>query len=228
MNKVRTQKRVVVDEVRARIDATSTAVVTEYRGLTVAEISSLRRALRGVDAEYKVLKNTLVRRAVEGTSSESLTEFLIGPTAIAWVRGDISAVAKVLRDFAKQTPSLVVKGGVLNGKSLHARELTALADLPSREVLLAQFAGLLASPMRQMAALLKAVPQNFAYGLSALIDSKGGPVAVPATETAEVVDSALDVTAETDAEVASVNSESPEEASVVAEPTEAPAADAVE
>ncbi len=117
---------------------------------------------------------------------ESLDEFLVGPTAIAFVNGDVSAVAKALRDFAKATPSLVVKGGVLDGKTLSLKDLTALADLPSRDVLLARFAGLLASPLSTMAGLLKAVPQNFAYGLAALIDSKGG---APAPEAS--VDSAV-------------------------------------
>jgi large subunit ribosomal protein L10 len=232
MNKVRTQKRVVVDEVKTRIDTTSTAVVTEYRGLTVAEISSLRRALRDVDTEYKVLKNTLVRRAVSGTDSEGLSEFLEGPTAIAWVKGDISAVAKILRDFAKATPALVLKGGVLEGKALSAKDLTALADLPSREVLLSQLAGLLASPMRQMAALIKAVPQNFAYGLKALIEQKGGSVLPSsqgdeATETPAGVEDASDLASEdVVAEAASVEvteAEAPA-AEVVAEET--PAADA--
>ncbi len=203
MNKVRTQKTVVVDEVKTRIDATSTAVVTEYRGLTVAEISSLRRSLRSVNAEYKVLKNTLVRRAVEGTQSEGLTPFLEGPTAIAWVKGDISAVAKILKDFAKTAPALKLKGGVMDGKSLTVKDLTSLADLPSREVLLSQLAGLLASPMRQMAGLLKAIPQNFAYGLKALIEQKGGSV----TETP-----VADEVAEAPVEVEAAPSEAPGEA----------------
>ncbi len=184
MNKARTEKVAVVDEVKDRVGATSTAVVTEYRGLTVAEISSLRRSLRAADAEYKVLKNTLVRRAVAGTPSESLSQFLEGPTAIAWVNGDISAVAKILKEFAKSTPTLILKGGVLDGKALSAADLSSLADLPSRDVLLAQLAGLLASPMRQMAGLLKAVPQNFAYGLAALLESKGGAPAATTTEEA--------------------------------------------
>jgi large subunit ribosomal protein L10 len=188
MNKVRTAKVATVDELKAKVDATSTAVVTEYRGMTVAQISTLRRQLRTLDADYKVFKNTLVRRAIVGTSVQLLEEFLDGPTAIAFVNGDVSAVAKALRDFAKATPTLVVKGGVLDGKSLSLKDLTALADLPSRDVLLARFAGLLASPMTTMAGLLKAIPQNFAYGLSALIDSKGGapaPEASVAAETAE-------------------------------------------
>jgi large subunit ribosomal protein L10 len=184
MNKVRTAKVATVDELKAKVDATSTAVVTEYRGMTVAEISTLRRQLRTLNADYKVFKNTLVRRAIEGTAVAPLDAFLEGPTAIAFVNGDVSAVAKALRDFAKATPTLVIKGGVLDGKALTLKDLTALAELPSRDVLLARFAGLLASPLSSLAGLLKAVPQNFAYGLSALLDAKGGAVA-PAPEKVE-------------------------------------------
>jgi large subunit ribosomal protein L10 len=187
MSKLSPAKVATVDEVKAKVGSTTTAVVTEYRGLTVAEISRIRRQLRTLGADYKVFKNTLVRRAVAGTSAEPLTQFLEGPTAIAFVDGDISAVAMALRDFAKASPKLVLKGGVLDGKALSPKDIGALADLPSRDVLLAQFAGLLASPLRTMAGLLKAVPQNFAYGLSALLDSKGGPVAAPEAETAESV-----------------------------------------
>ncbi len=186
MNEVMTQKVAVIDELKAKVDSTKTAVVTEYRGMTVAEISELRRTLRGHGADFKVFKNTLVRRAIAGTSVEPMTEFLEGPTAIAFVDGDVSAVAKTLRDFSKSTPTLVVKGGVLDGRVLSLKDLIALADLPSRDVLLAQLAGLIASPMRTMAGLMKAVPQSLAYGLSALIDSKGGaPVSATKTEEAE-------------------------------------------
>ena len=181
MSKVRPEKAATVKEVKSRVKATSTAVVTEYRGMTVAQISSLRRQLRTLDADFKVYKNTLVLRAIAGSSVESLSEFLQGPTAISFIDGDISAVAKALRDFARETPTLIVKGGVVDGKALTTRDLVALADLPSRDVLLAQFAGLLASPLRTMAGLLKAVPQNFAYGLAALLESKGGAPA-PAVE----------------------------------------------
>ena len=185
MSKIRPAKIATVDEVKTKVDATTTAVVTEYRGLTVAEISNIRRQLRTLGADYKVFKNTLVRRAVQGTGVEPISEFLEGPTAIAFVDGDISAVAKALRDLAKASPKLILKGGVLDGKALSPKDIGALADLPSRDVLLAQFAGALASPLRTMASLLKAVPQNLAYGLSALIDSKGGSVAPAAPETDE-------------------------------------------
>jgi large subunit ribosomal protein L10 len=225
MNKVRTAKVATVDELKAKVDGTSTAVVTEYRGMTVAQISTLRRQLRTLDADYKVFKNTLVRRAIEGTAVAPLDEFLVGPTAIAFVNGDISAVAKALRDFAKATPTLVVKGGVLDGKALSLGDLTALADLPSRDVLLARFAGLLASPLSTMAGLLKAVPQNFAYGLSALIDAKGGAPAPAVVEdemaaaTPAGVEEAGSPASDDDAtEVVDVAEEAPETPVAASEP----------
>ncbi len=226
MSKVRPEKVAVVDEVAERVASTSTAVVTEYRGLTVAEISTLRRQLRSLGADYKVFKNTLVRRAVAGTAVEPLSELLEGPTAIAFVEGDVSAVAKALRDFAKGAPSLVVKGGVLDGKALSASDLTALADLPSRDVLLAQLAGLLASPLRTLAGLMKAVPQNLAYGLSALIERGGGaPVETAAApETPAGVEDTAAAAGDDGAEEAPVE----EEEAVVAEAsgTEAASEDA--
>ena len=227
MSKVRPDKVATVDEVKSRVDASSTAVVTEYRGMTVAQISTLRRQLRTLNADFKVYKNTLVLRAIAGSEVESLSEFLQGPTAITFIDGDVSAVAKALRDFARETPTLIVKGGGADGKALTFRDLLALADLPSRDVLLAQFAGLLASPLRTMASLLKAVPQNFAYGLSALIDSKGGPASTveevePVAETpAGVEDAALEASddaATPVAEVAEVAEVAVEEAPVAESP----------
>ncbi len=185
MSKIRPVKVAAIDEVKARVDETTTALVTEYRGLTVAEISSVRRQLRTLGADYKVFKNTLVRRAISGTTVEPMTEFLEGPTAIAFVKGDVSAVAKALRDIAKSSPNLVVKGGVLDGKALSPSDVAALADLPSREVLLSMFAGALAAPMRTLAGLMKAVPQNLAYGLAALLEQKGGAPVAPASNDDE-------------------------------------------
>ena len=238
MSKVRPAKVATVDEVKAKVESTSTAVVTEYRGLTVAEISHIRRQLRTLGADYKVFKNTLVRRAVSGTAVEPLSEFLEGPTAIAFVDGDVSAVAKALRDLAKASPKLVVKGGVLDGKALNAKDLVALADLPSRDVLLAQLAGAIAAPLRTMAGLLKAVPQNFAYGLSALLDSKGGAVAPavdadePAAETPAGVEDAApaasddaatpvaEVEADAEAPIAEAEADSEAPEGVASEPAE--------
>ncbi len=172
MDSPRAEKVAVVDEVRARLDQADASIVTEYRGLTVAEIAELRRTLAAAGSDYKVFKNTLARLAVAGSAHEPLEVLLDGPTAIAFVHGDISAVAKTLRDFSRSTPSLVVKGGLLGGGVLSASDLGALAELPPRDVLLALFAGALAAPMRQLGGLLEALPRNLAFGLAALIDRR--------------------------------------------------------
>ena len=218
MSDVMTEKAAVVDEVKTKVDESSAAVVAEYRGMTVAQISTLRRSLKESGAEFKVFKNTLVKRAIAGTESEPMGEFLQGPTAIAFVSGDVSAVAKKLRDFSKEVPTLVVKGGVLEGKAITVKDILALADLPSREVLLSQFAGLLASPMRQMAGLIKAVPQNLAYGLSALIDSRGGAPATP--EKSEEAEAAAPAEAEAEAPAAEATAEEAPADSVTADAEE--------
>ncbi len=172
----RADKVAVVEEVRERLSAVAASVVTEYRGLTVAELAELRQSLSAVGGDYKVFKNTLVRRAVDGGEHQPLQSLLVGPTALAFVHGDVSAVAKALRDFSRTRPNLVVKGGMLDGNLLSAGELTALADLPSRDVLLAQLAGAIAAPLRQLAGLMAAVPRNLAYGISALLDQRGGVI----------------------------------------------------
>jgi large subunit ribosomal protein L10 len=187
-NAQRTHKVEVVDEVKTRLGDSTASIVSEYRGLTVAELAALRDALAAVGGDYKIFKNTLVRRAVDGNDYQPLSEYLSGPTALTFVQGDISAVAKALRDFSRANPLLVIKGGLADGSLLSPSDLAALADLPSREVLLARLAGALAAPMQQMASLLKALPQNLAYGISALIEQReaGGEVLPPAEEaTAE-------------------------------------------
>jgi large subunit ribosomal protein L10 len=168
----RPEKVAVVEEVRTKLDSSSAAILTEYRGLKVKELADLRRSLRAVGGEYKVYKNTLVRFAARDLGLQELDPMLEGPTAIAFVDGDAVTVAKALRDFARTNPNLVVKGGVLGSAILSAEDAGALADLPSREVLLARIAGGLAAPLQQFAGLLQALPRNFAYGLKALIDQK--------------------------------------------------------
>jgi large subunit ribosomal protein L10 len=168
----RPEKVAVVDEVRARLGASQAAILTEYRGLTVAQMAELRQALSPVGAQYGVYKNTLVKRAVAGSRHEPLQDLLTGPTAIAFVSGDLSGVAKALRDFARANPHLLVKGGMLGDGVLSSADLATLADLPSRDVLLARLAGALAAPMQQLASLLQALPRNLAYGLSALVDKR--------------------------------------------------------
>jgi large subunit ribosomal protein L10 len=186
MENPRPEKVAVVDEVQERFDAASAALLTEYRGLDVAAISELRRSLREAGGDYKVYKNTLVRFAAQNAGLD-IEELLTGPTAIAFVGerpdggpADAVLVAKALRDFARTHPALVVKGGVMDDRALSAEDARALADVEPREVLLARLAGAFAAPMQQFAGLLQALPRNFAYGLSALIEKGGATDAAPA------------------------------------------------
>ena len=172
MENPRAEKVAVVDEVRERLSSADAALLTEYRGLNVTDISRLRQSVSAAGGNYKIYKNTLVRLAVREIGLEDLVPLLEGPTAIAFVDGDAASVAKALRDFARTNPSLVIKGGVLGTKVLSVGDVTALADLPSRDELLAKFAGLLQAPIQQFAGLLQAVPAKFAYALQALIDTK--------------------------------------------------------
>jgi large subunit ribosomal protein L10 len=187
MENPRPEKVAVVAEVRERLEGADAALLTEYRGLNVKALADLRRQLRPAGGEYKVYKNTLVRFAAREMGANDLESLLTGPTAITFVKGDAAAVAKTLRDYARTNQALVVKGGMLGTKLLTAADVQALAELPSRDVLLAQVAGAFQAPLTKLAGLLQALPRNFAYGLKALIDQGGasGAAAVPATATAE-------------------------------------------
>jgi len=212
----RPEKVAVVEEVKGRFSAASAALLTEYRGLNVAAISQLRRALREAGGEYKIYKNSLVRFATRDLGLE-IDDLLTGPTAIAFVHGDAAAVAKALRDNARTNPALVLKGGLLGTKSLGADEVRALADLPSRDVLLGHVAGAMAAPLQQFAGLLQALPRNLAYGLKALIDERGG-APEPDSDAAVEAD-------EAPAEAAEAAPSEPTEPTVDTEETETPAAE---
>jgi large subunit ribosomal protein L10 len=180
MENPRPEKVAVVDEVKERFSTSQATLLTEYRGLNVAQMATLRRSLREAGGTYKIYKNTLVRFAARDLGLE-LDELLTGPTALAFVDGDPVTVAKALRDFARTNEHLVVKGGVLGEALLSADEARALADIAPREELLARLAGAMAAPMQQFAGLLQALPRNFAYGLQALI-GQGGAAGAPASE----------------------------------------------
>jgi large subunit ribosomal protein L10 len=183
----RPDKVAVVDEVKGKLSSSSAALLTEYRGMKVGELAELRRTLRKSGGEFKIYKNTLVRFAVRDLGIDIDEATLTGPTAIAFVDGDAAGVAKALRDYSRTNTHLVLKGGVLGSKALSADETRALADLPSREVLLAQLAGALQAPLVKMAGLLQALPRNMAYGLQALIDQKvAGGEAAPAPAEADI------------------------------------------
>jgi large subunit ribosomal protein L10 len=163
-------------------------VLAEYRGLKVGELAELRGALRPADTEFKIFKNTLARRAAEEAGLTDLVPMLLGPTAIAFVKGDAVIAAKALRDFAKTHDALVVKGGLLGDRTLMAGDIAALADVPPREVLLARLAGGFQAPLNKAASLFQAFTRNMAYGLKALVDQRieGGEVLeVPAEAAPE-------------------------------------------
>jgi large subunit ribosomal protein L10 len=172
MENPRQEKIDVVTEIRKKLETADAAFLTEYRGLSVGALASLRVTLRQSGAEYKVYKNTLARFAARDAGIVGLDDLLVGPTGITFVQGDVAAAAKALRDLSKTNPLLVLKGGSLGTAVLSAKDVEALADLPSRDVLLAQFAGALQAPLVKTAGLLQALPRNLAYGLKALIDQQ--------------------------------------------------------
>ena len=187
MDNPRQEKVAVVDEVRSRLDGANGAILTEYRGLSVSNLAELRKALEKAGGSYKIYKNTLVKLATSGGRHQALQPLLEGPTAIAFVEGEISAVSKALRDYARTNPNLIVKGGMFGEDLLSTSELTALADLPPKDVLLARLAGGIAAPLQQLAGLLQALPRNLAYGLSALVEKmpSDAPEATESTDTTE-------------------------------------------
>ncbi|MEJ8636773.1 50S ribosomal protein L10 [Streptomyces sp. NPDC006475] len=159
-------KVAAVAEITEKLRGSHAAVVTSYTGLTVAQLKELRRSL-GENAQYRVVKNTLTQIAAKEAGIE-LDEHLKGSTAVAFVTGDPVVAAKGLRDFAKDNPALVIKGGVLDGKALSADEIKKLADLESREVLLAKLAGAMKGKQSQAATLFQALPSKFVRTAEAL------------------------------------------------------------
>ena len=218
------EKVETVAEISERFSRSSAAVITEYRGLTVKQVTQLRRSL-GRDTTYAVVKNTLTKRAASDAGVAIDEALLVGPTAIAFVSGDPVEAAKGLRDFAKANPLLVIKGGILDGRSLSADEVNRIADLESREVLLARIAGVLKAlptraaglfqaPLSQMARLAKALEEK----KSAEADAAEAPAAdAVATET-PAADAAEADAVEGDAAEAPVEAPAAE-----ASPTETPA-----
>src|ERR1700760_154839 len=179
------EKVAAVAELTERFRGSSGAVLTEYRGLTVAQLAELRRSL-GNHATFAVVKNTLTKIAVnEAGLDEQLSSMLVGPSAIAFVDGDVVEAAKGLRDFARANPLLVIKGGVLDGKAMSPSEITKLADLEPREVLLAKLAGAMKASLAGAAATFNALPVQMAQIAEALrakrAEAEGAPEA-PAAE----------------------------------------------
>lgn len=146
-----------VAELKERFAGVQTAVLTEYRGLTVRQLSDLRKQLKGASAEYKVVKNRLARIAIKDSALDGLGKHLTGPTGVAYTRHDPVSVAKALQAFVRSNPALTIKVGVVEGKVLEPSALKSLAELPSKEALRAQLVGALQGPMSKLVTLLTAV-----------------------------------------------------------------------
>ncbi len=168
----RPEKVSQVEEIEGKLSSSSGVLFTEYRGLTVSEMATLRQNLAEAGGHYKVFKNTLVKRAADNRGIQGLESILTGPTAIAFVEGDIVAVAKALKEFSRQNSALVVKGALLDQSLLTQAETSQLADVAPREELLARLAGGFQAPAAKLAGLLQALPRDLAYGFSALIEKK--------------------------------------------------------
>lgn len=179
----RPNKATSVAELAEHFRTSNAAVLTEYRGLTVAQLKTLRRSL-GSTVTYAVVKNTLTKIAAQQAGVSGVDDLLAGPSAIAFVKGDAVVAAKTIRDFAKENPALVVKGGLMDGKPLTAADIQKIADLESREVLLSRLAGALKAKQSQAAALFAAPLAKTARALGALQDKLGSeaPPQSPAVE----------------------------------------------
>ncbi len=205
------EKISAVAEISEHFATSSAAVITEYRGLSVKQVTQLRRAL-GRDTVYSVVKNTLTKRAAEQSGVTIEESLLVGPTAIAFVKGDPVEAAKGLRDFARTNPLLVIKGGIMDGKALSTAEIAQIADLESREVLLAKLAGalkalptraaaLFQAPLSQMARLAKALEEKKPAADAPIADAPVADAPVADAPVAENVDTAAE-TPDTPAEPA--------------------------
>ena len=160
----------IVEEVRQSLNTAGATLLTEYRGLKVKDLQALRRSLRDAGGEYKIYKNTLVRIAAASAGLNELEPMLKGPTGVTFVSGDAVEVAKVLREFARTNPNLIVKGGVLGNRVLNSAQAAALADMPPKNQVLAALAGLFEAPLAAMASLLEAPVRDIAYAIAALED----------------------------------------------------------
>lgn len=216
----RPEKVQVVEEIKARLESTPVVFFTEYRGLSVSEQQSLRRNLRETDTEYKVIKISLARRAVDELGLDQLAGLLSGPTALAFTAGDPVPAAKALRDFGRDHLQLLIKGAWLRGQLLAPEKVEELADLEPREVILAKIAGAMGAPMSNLAGLMAAFTRNAATLISQLLEKREeaeGAAPAPAEEAPE--EEAL-AEEETAAEAEAAQAAEPE---VAAESVEEPA-----
>jgi large subunit ribosomal protein L10 len=222
----RAEKVTAVAELTERFQTSAGAVLTEYRGLTVAQLGELRQSL-GDHATFSVVKNTLTKlAAADAGVAGDLTQMLSGPSAIAFVSGDVVEAAKGLRDFSKANPFLVIKGGVLDGKMLTPAEIVQLADLEPREVLLAKLAGAMKASMAGAAATFAALPVQMARLLAALEEKRAAEAPASEAPAAEAPAAEAPAADASDAEAPGAEASAAEAPASEAPASEAPAAEA--
>lgn len=167
------EKEETINELRTVLQASKGAILTDYRGLSVADLTDLRKKLRAVDGEFHIVKNTLFKRAADGViTDEALLGYLEGPTAIGFAKGDTVAVTKALLDYAKDHKALSVKAGVVDGKVYTQDQVIAISKLPSKEQLISQLLGSLNAPISNLVGTLAGITSNFVYTLQAIADQK--------------------------------------------------------
>jgi large subunit ribosomal protein L10 len=184
----RDQKTAVVEEIAGQLQEAEAIFAVDYRGISVDQVAELRTKLRDADARFRVVKNSLSERAADQAGLDSLKPMLVGPTALAFVKGDAALAAKALSDTARQLNLLEFKGGLLNGSVLSAEDVRSIGRLPSREVLYAQLVGTVAAPLTGLARGLNALIAGIAIQLQAIADQglvSGAPAAPPAGDAAE-------------------------------------------
>lgn len=168
----RDQKSAVIEEITGQIQESEAVIAVDYRGITVTQIGELRTQLRAADTTFRVTKNTLTERAADQADAQGLKPLLEGPTALAFVRGDVAAAAKAIADFQRTSDLLPFKGGTLNGEALDPAQITAISKLPSREVLYQQLVGVVASPISGLARTLNALIGGVAIALQQVNEKK--------------------------------------------------------
>ena len=168
----RDQKAAAIAEIATHIDESEAIFAVDYRGITVAQVAELRTKLREADATFKVVKNSLTERAADQVGAEPLKEYLSGPTALTFVRGDVALAAKAVADYARATQLLPFKGGMMGGEEINADQIRSLSRLPSREVLYGQLVGIVASPLSGLVRTLNALVGGLAVALGQVNQKK--------------------------------------------------------
>jgi large subunit ribosomal protein L10 len=238
----RDQKAVAIEEIATQIDESNAIFAVDYRGISVPQVAELREKLRDADATFKVVKNSLTERAADQVGAETLKDYLAGPTALTFVRGDAATAAKAIADYAKATQLLPFKGGVMDGSTLDVDQLRSLSRLPSREVLYGQLVGVVAAPVGGLVRSLAALVGGLASALGQVQQKKesgelpaGEPPAAaaeapapeqaPAEDTPAAEEASSEPAAGADETPAAEEAEAPAE-EPAAEAAEAPAAEA--